>query len=251
MEQTGPGQAGLGATPLANADPPPDAVRVDGLLATLSSVAGAALRRVVLVSAGGIGGAGILAGLTAAYAVAPAHGGALAAALGVSAFSICAAATIVYALASSVVRAAAEIVRRQRFAEVILERVFAAACRAAPSLAGHDVSRGLTAEEWAAVKDGIVRTRASMCGSGGIRGRVIGWLFDAVARRVERSLRLVLGDVARPGEALSFGGVPAFAARLVNEAVATMLDAAARRLLVVWVAVVFLALGLVGAVSAT
>ncbi len=248
MEQIEPRQAGWDATTLADAKPPPDAV--DGLLATVSGVAGAALRRAALVCGGGVVAVGILAALTAAYAVAPAHGGAFAAALGVSAFSICAAATVIYAIASSVVCAAAEAVRRQRFAQAILERVFAAACLAVPSLAGHDVSRGFSAEDWAALNDAIRRTRAAMCGCGDIRGCVTGWLFDAVIRRMTRSLTLVIGEAARPGEAVPFGNVPGLAARLVNEAVATMLDAAATRLLVAWIAVVLAGLGLIGATGA-
>jgi hypothetical protein len=67
-----------------------------------------------------------------------------------------------------------------------------------------------------------------------MRSRAAGWLFDIIAKRLERSLSRIVDERLASGQPLLFITIPAIAGRLVNDSIAKGLRTAARRAALVW-----------------
>ena len=107
----------------------------------------------------------------------------------------------------------------------------------------------MEAADWGALRDATQQLRQSTCGDGrGMRRCAARWMFDAIAKRIERSLSRTLRQRLEAGETLRFSSIPAIAARLANDSIAAGLGSAAWQAAGIWVAtlgLIFAAMGLV------
>jgi hypothetical protein len=193
------------------------------------------LRRIFLVAvvAGPLLAIGIIA--VAAFWISPAQGAAFAAAAAVASLAAGLVCTAWFAVTNAVLRSAADAVGRQRLAEAMVQQVFELACQAAPGLAQHEVTRRIEATDWGALNDALQRLRQTTCGDGKrIRSRAAGWMFDAVAKRMNRSLSRVVDECVPAGETVRFNSIPSIAAGLVNDSIARGLRSAAWRTAGIW-----------------
>ena len=209
-----------------------------GITSLVSSLAVGTLRRIFLVSivAGPLLVIAIIA--IAVFWISPARGAAFAAATGVAALAAGVVSTAWFAVTNAVLRSAADAVGRQGLAQTMIERAFESACQAVPGLAGHEVPRRIEAADFGALRDALQRLRQTTCGDGpGMRRRAARWMFDAIAKRIERSLPRILSQRPDSDETLRFISIPVIAARLVNDSIADGLRSAARRAAFLWTAI--------------